>query len=64
MLDLLRIFLEVFSIDFKDVELSKDFVRRFDVPKIVGDISKLKKLKWYPAISLKESVSKIKTQIQ
>ena len=62
MLDLLRIFLEVFSIDFKDVELSKDFVRRFDVPKIVGDISKLKELNWHPAISLKESVCKIKTQ--
>ena len=62
MLDLLRIFLEVFNIDFKDVEQSKELVRRFDVPKIVGDISKLKALKWYPAISLKESVSKIKTQ--
>lgn len=64
MLDLLKIFLEVFNIDFKDVEQSKDLVRRFDVPKIVGDISKLKELKWYPAISLKESVSKIKTQFQ
>jgi len=64
MLNLLRIFLEVFNIDFKDVELSKDFVRRFDVPKIVGDISKLKELNWHPAISLKESVIKIKTQIQ
>ena len=64
MLDLLRIFLEVFSIDFKDVEISKDFVRRFDVPKIVSDISKLKKLNWHPKISLKESVSKIKTQFQ
>ena len=64
MLDLLRIFLEVFNIDFKDVEQSEDLVRRFDVPKIVGDISKLKELKWYPAISLNESVSKIKTQFQ
>jgi GDP-4-dehydro-6-deoxy-D-mannose reductase len=64
MLDLLRIFLEVFNIDFKDVELSKDFVRRFDVPKIVGNISKLKELNWHPTISLKESVSKIKTQFQ
>lgn len=64
MLDLLRIFLEVFNIDFKDVELNKDFVRRFDVPKIVGDISKLKELNWHPAISLKESVSKIKSQLQ
>ena len=64
MLNLLRIFLEFFNIDFKDVELSKDFVRRFDVPKIVGNISKLKELNWHPTISLKESVSKIKTQIQ
>ena len=64
MLDLLRIFLEVFSIDIKEVELSKDFVRRFDVPKIVGDISKLKKLNWHPTISLKESISKIKTRFQ
>lgn len=62
MLNLLRIFLEVFNIDFKDVELTKDFVRRFDVPKIVGNISKLKELNWHPAISLKESVRKIKTQ--
>ena len=59
MLDLLGIFLEVFKIDIKDVELSKDFARRFDVPKIVGDISKLKKLNWHPAISLKESAGKI-----
>jgi len=64
MLDLLRIFLEVFNIDFKDVELSKDFVRRFNVPKIVGDISKLKELNWHPVISLKESVSKIKPHFQ
>ena len=64
MLNLLRIFLEVFNIDFKDVELTKDFVRRFDVPKIVGNISKLKELNWHPAISLKESVRKIKTQFQ
>ena len=62
MLDLLRIFLEVFNIDFKEVEQSKDLVRRFDVPKIVGDISKLKELNWHPTISLKESVSKIKNQ--
>ena len=64
MLNLLRIFLEVFNIDFKDVELSKDFVRRFDVPKIVSDISKLKELNWHPAILLKESVSKLKSQFQ
>ena len=64
MLDLLRIFLEVFNIDFKDVELSKDFVSRFNIPKIVCDISKLKELNWHPAISLKESVRKIKTHFQ
>ena len=64
MLDLLKIFLEVFNIDFKEVELSKELVRRFDIPKIVGDISKLKELNWYPEISLRESISKIKSQFQ
>lgn len=61
--DLLNIFLDIFGINENEVELNKDFNIKFDIPKIIADISKLKQLNWNKEISLEMSIGKIKQMI-
>jgi len=58
--ELLNIFLKTFKIDKSEVEINKDFIKKFDIAKIIADNSKLKKLNWEPKISLEDSVHRIK----
>ena len=62
--DLLNCFLDLFEIKSDSIETTKDSFKRFDIPKIVADISKLKKLDWTPSISLRESIANIKQKIE
>lgn len=58
--DILNIFLKVFKIDIEEVEVNNSLNKKYDVPKIMADISKLKKLNWNLKISMLDSVQKIK----
>lgn len=58
--ELLDIFLKVFKINKNEVEIDKNLIRKFDIPKIVADNSKLKRLNWEKKILLEDSVRKIK----
>ena len=42
------------------IEKSNYFVKKFDIPKIVADIAKVKTLDWEPTIPLEESIKRIK----
>jgi len=58
--DLLQRFLVIFGIKDTRIQKSNNFVKKFDIPKIVADVSKVKALNWEPTISLEESISRIK----
>jgi len=60
MQDLLNLFLRIFEINNSEVEINQNFIKKFDIPKIVADISKLKNLKWNPKVNLEDSVQRIK----
>lgn len=62
--DLLIIFFEVFDLKMNIVEINKNLPQKYDIPKIVADISKINKLNWEPKISLKDSVEKIKNSLK
>lgn len=58
--DLLLRFLVIFGIEDAKIEKSNSFVKKFDIPKIVADIAKVKALDWEPIIPLEESIKRIK----
>ena len=58
--DLLLRFLVIFGIEDTKIEKSNNFVKKFDIPKIVADITKVKALDWEPTIPLEESIKRIK----
>lgn len=58
--DLLNLFLKIFEIREEDIEISNNLIKKFEIPKIIADISKLKKLSWKPKISLENSIYKLK----
>ncbi|MFX0071614.1 MAG: GDP-mannose 4,6-dehydratase [Candidatus Hermodarchaeota archaeon] len=60
MQNLFDMFLKLFGIATTEVEINKNFTSKYDVPKIIADISKLSKLEWAPKITLEESIIKIK----
>jgi len=59
--NLLKKFMEIFEIDKKYIEIDKNFIRKFDIPKIIADNTKLKELGWTNKISLENSIQKIKS---
>lgn len=61
--NLLKRFMEIFDIDEKYIEIDKSFIRKFDIPKIIADNTKLKELGWINKISLDNSIQKIKSSI-
>ncbi len=61
--NLLKKFIEIFEIDEKYIEIDKSFIRKFDIPKIIADNTKLKELGWINKISLENSIQKIKSSI-
>ena len=61
--DLLDLFLRIFKINRSEVNINKNFIRIFDIPKIIADTSKLKNLKWSTKKSLEDSILNIKKMI-
>ena len=61
--NLLKKFMEIFEIDEKFIEIDKNFIRKFDIPKIIADNTKLKELGWINKITLGNSIQKIKSSI-
>jgi len=61
--DLLEKFLNAFEIEKRYIKINKSFVKKFDVSRIVANISKLRKLNWNPKISIEKSIQKIRNAI-
>jgi GDP-4-dehydro-6-deoxy-D-mannose reductase len=61
--NLLKKFMEIFEIDEKFIEIDKNFIRKFDIPKIIADNTKLKELGWINKITLENSIQRIKSSI-
>jgi len=61
--ELLKIFLNLFKIEKNMVQINKSLIKKADIPKIIADNSKLKKLNWNLTISLEESVLQIKKKM-
>ena len=61
--NLLEKFMEIFEIDEKFIEIDKNFIKKFDIPKIIADNTKLKELGWINKITLENSIQKIKSSI-
>ena len=61
--NLLELFLTVFEIKDCLIEQNTNKTNKYDVPKIIADISKLKQLNWNAKITIENSIQKIKNAI-